>query len=1207
MRNRDIRFHRARLWYDPENRGSGSLIHSEKSSWRSGGPGGAATVSRTGMGLDIERRPKVGVAPLVPVALAVVAGIVVDRYAEPFGTATWGLLALVGVTVALACWGRLRPSNLALAVACGAVGAGWHHHRWSDLAADDLSRGASEAPRPAWVRGVVREALGVRPGEGPDESPITRAVLDVTATCDGRDWHAASGRAQVIVVGDRPDLEEGEAVEAAGSLSAVAGPLNPGEFDFRGFLRGQGIRLRLVVDSPNGVWRDPEGAGRPLWRCRGAVRRWSRDRLVGGLDPKVAPLAAALLLGRREGVDPDVNDAFARTGTTHLLAISGLHLQVLALALGLVLRMLGMGRRGAFAAVGAATVAYALLVGLMPSVVRSAAMTVAVCAAGLLDRSARPANMLAMAALVTLLLSPADLFDVGCQLSFLAVAAIVWGVGPAADRLRLGYYSLTFRFQGPESPLDALERKLGPWWLRWLRRGRLAVWSGMVVSLVVWLASWPLVALRFHVVSPIGILLNVPLVPLTSLALMAAGLSLGLSAIWAPLGAPAGWACSLLLGWTESLVRWGAGRSWGHVFVPGPPWWWVVVFYVLLAVAAAAAVGRWPVPRWAPGASLGAWVVAGLVWPSPRPRALEAEVLAVGHGLAVVVQAGDGRAFVYDCGRMRDPKVGRRIVAPALWSRGVRKIDAVVLSHPDADHYNGLPDLLDRFEVGAVLVPPGFEGPANPGAGRLLDSARARGVPVRSVVAGDRWEAAGARFSVRHPPETWGGSARDNARSVVLDVESGGRHVLLTGDLEQEGLLELARRPGPPLDALLAPHHGGRAANPEWLYLWARPSRVIVSQKPPAPGTRDALAMLDAGGIPLLRTWQRGAIGLRWTPGGVVARGFLDGRSDGRSRISDLKFPISNSRSYGLIAGRGRSAWLPGLVAALGLAVGLGACAAMAVVEWGAWALVAPGRRLIEAGDDPCPGEPIEARGADGARLAGTWHAAPGATGRTVVLVHGFAERPGALHDRVEALRHHGWNVARPDLRGYGRSEGSWTSFGGREAGDLRAWIDVLAARAGPSPVVALWGRSMGSAIAVRAAAEDARIAALVLESPYADLEATIAAWLRRARVPLPRAFALLIARRAAALAGVSLTRPRPIDLAPGVTAPTLVIHGADDRLVPLVDARHLADAFPRPAPLIEVPGAGHTDIIDVGGPDLLGRIVAFLQRSGEWRVGSGE
>jgi competence protein ComEC len=258
---------------------------------------------------------------------------------------------------------------------------------------------------------------------------------------------------------------------------------------------------------------------------------------------------------------------------------------------------------------------------------------------------------------------------------------------------------------------------------------------------------------------------------------------------------------------------------------------------------------------------------------------LEAEVLAVGHGLAVLIENGDGRAWVYDCGRMRDPGVGRRIIAPALWARGIRHIDAILLSHADADHYNGLPDLLDRFSVGEVRVPPGFAGPANPGAVRLLDAVRARGIPVRPIAAGDRWEAAGARFTVRHPPPAEGapaGRSSDNARSVVLDLEAAGRHLLLTGDLEADGLVALRARPLPPLEVMLSPHHGGRTANPRWLYDWARPALVVVSQRPPAPGTTDALAILDAGHVPLLRTWRRGAVLLRWTRGGVVARGFRD-------------------------------------------------------------------------------------------------------------------------------------------------------------------------------------------------------------------------------------------------------------------------------------------------------------------------------------------
>jgi competence protein ComEC len=217
--------------------------------------------------------------------------------------------------------------------------------------------------------------------------------------------------------------------------------------------------------------------------------------------------------------------------------------------------------------------------------------------------------------------------------------------------------------------------------------------------------------------------------------------------------------------------------------------------------------------------------------------------------------------------------------------------------HADADHYDGLPDVLDRFAIGAVLVPPGFDsGGANPGAVELLAMVRARGVPVRTLARGDRWELGQAgRVIVRHPPRDWStGMAGDNARSIVLDVAEHGRHAWLTGDLDGVGLTSLvATPPGGPVDLFLAPHHGGRTANPDWLYDWARPAQVVVSQRPPAPGSRDPLATLDARGIHLLRTWQRGAIRLRWTRLGIEARGFRDeppevdteGRSESRGRV----------------------------------------------------------------------------------------------------------------------------------------------------------------------------------------------------------------------------------------------------------------------------------------------------------------------------------
>ncbi len=567
---------------------------------------------------------------------------------------------------------------------------------------------------------------------------------------------------------------------------------------------------------------------------------------------------------------------------------------------------------------------------------------------------------------------------------------------------------------------------------------------------------------------------------------------------------------------------------------------------------------------------------------------------------------------------MGDPTVGRRIIAPALWSHGISRIDTVFLSHADQDHYNGLSDLLDRFTIGTVRIPPGFGGPANPRAVQLIHEVRAHRIPVRETSAPEAWESGGVRFTIQHPPSGWYPDASDNARSLVLDVAHGDRHLLLTGDLEQMGLIELIAhpRPDPPPDVFMAPHHGGKSANPASLYQWANPRSVIVSQRPLPVGSNDALAPLERRDLPLWRTWRDGAIRLQWTADGIVARGFL--KKADVPTDEKRSFRTSGSSSFFPIASIGP--WSsPGTIR---LAIGLGGFALgailwaiLAVVEYGAWTLIVPPRvkrGRDEGGDEATPqapglpSEPIAVRAADGANLTGRWYPAPSrtATGRTVLLLHGFADNASAWEgSRVSMLNRHGWNVAALDSRGYGHSEGPYASFGGREAGDIRAWLDALAVRiAGLPPTApvrpALWGRSMGAAIALRTAAEDHRIAALVLESPMVDLDSSVAALLRSRRLPFARHLARLITRRAAKLAGVSLSRPRPIELASNVHCATLIIHGTDDAIVPIDDARQLADALASTPRWFDVPGAGHINVISVGGDDLIDHIAAFLDEA---------
>jgi len=304
------------------------------------------------------------------------------------------------------------------------------------------------------------------------------------------------------------------------------------------------------------------------------------------------------------------------------------------------------------------------------------------------------------------------------------------------------------------------------------------------------------------------------------------------------------------------------------------------------------------------------------------------------------------------------------------------------------------------------------------------------------------------------------------------------------------------------------------------------------------------------------------------------------------------------------------------LIGLMGFTLGLISCALLAIVEYGAWALVLPPRSNHEPGgttDAPINAcatdarvdraESISVLAADGVKLAGSWHPAAGLepTGRTVILLHGFAESPRNLQaQRVAALNAHGWNAVVIDLRGYGRSEGPFASFGGRESGDVRAWLGALADRLGPAVALepVLWGRSMGAAIALRAAAESSVVTALILESPMVDLDEAVAVWLRNRRLPFRRQLARLITRRAGRIAGISLTRPRALDLAPRVSSRVLIIHGGNDTLVTEPAVRKLAAAFPNEPRFIEVPGAGHGDVIAVGGQAVIEEVMMFLDRA---------
>jgi competence protein ComEC len=505
---------------------------------------------------------------------------------------------------------------------------------------------------------------------------------------------------------------------------------------------------------------------------------------------------------------------------------------------------------------------------------RAAWIVVVSCGGILLRRPVVYANTFALAWLGVALANPADVFSAGCQLSFLAVAVLVFGLGRWVETLNDEPHSSPVpppvRFSGSLVRLlhwtfvglDPLERavdEVRPWYEsagRWLVR---SIFAAYFVNAVVWLAVMPLLARYSHLVSPIALLIGPPLVLLTSIALLS-GFGLLLLAWCPPLAAPFAWVTQWCLAGCDELVALGLRVPGGYCFVTDVPAWWLVLFYAGLLAGLTLPV-LWKDGRWA--VLLVGWLALGVAmafWPH-RPGEFRCTFVAVGHGGCTVIETTHGHVALYDAGATQGPGVSRNQIAPFLWSRGIRRIDELIVSHADLDHFNGVKELTDMFAVGRLVCTPTFAERPLAAMEQTLAALKARGIPSQIVRAGQSWQFDGVSFDVLHPPVV-GPPGKENVRSLVLLVRYEDASVLLTGDLEEAGLEQVLALPAPRIDVMQAPHHGSDKANSPVIANWARPRFVVSCQKEPL-NERQSVRMYEKLGIPFLGTWPHGTVTVR--------------------------------------------------------------------------------------------------------------------------------------------------------------------------------------------------------------------------------------------------------------------------------------------------------------------------------------------------------
>lgn len=873
-------------------------------------------------------RQTVRYRPLLVVAVCVGTGIALDRMvlpvAWPYGFACWSFLAALTLSLALLC-GRMKAQNLGvrksalggddsrglgwqrqaswwLLAALVSTGGLWQHVRWNYFSSDDLSLFAHETAGPvcieavALARPILRPAPPANPLRAMEMGPRSETMLRVQQIRDGPTWRSVSGYCKLRVAGVLSQIHAGDRLLLFGQLGKLPQMKNPGQYDWQSKERSEGRTCQLfcatsdcvtVIQASNGwslsYWIDP-------------LRTWCQQVLSRYVGPELGGLAGAILLGAREGLDPRASTSYLQTGTVHLLVVSGLHVGILASLLWSIVRLGLLPRHRVLLLTAAVIVTYAVLVGSRPPVVRATVIVVMWLLAMALGRKPSGANILAAAALVVLAWNPSELFRGGTQLSFVSVAV-------------LAAYARWMSARGPLDPLDRLLLAALPWYrraIRWILR---SFWHVIVASALIWLITMPLVAYHFHILAPIGVLISPLVWPLFTVALVA-GLGTIVCGWLPPVASLLGQVCAVCLQGLQATVQWAQGMEFGHAYVPGPPWWWLLISYAGLAwlalqwgwqpdsgqAAAGLNVGSHRGLRIGPVvrqiALVVCWLASGAWLATARAANHDSMVctfLAMGHGTCVVLELPGGQTVLYDVGSIGSPEGASRCVAAYLWSRGITHIDAIVLSHADIDHYNGIPGLLERFSVDGIYVSPHmFDKPSGvllgsdsrqPVVTKFVETRTApeylrlmiesRGVPLRVVALSDQLPATDShtRMEVLHP-DRQRVAGRDNANSILLSVEYEGWRILLPGDLESPGLEAVMAGSPYDCDVLLAPHHGSVHSNPAGFATWCNPEWVVVSGKYPGIETSMADSYRQQG-AEVVYTSTQGAIRFTLTRDGM--------------------------------------------------------------------------------------------------------------------------------------------------------------------------------------------------------------------------------------------------------------------------------------------------------------------------------------------------
>nr|WP_087990778.1 DNA internalization-related competence protein ComEC/Rec2 [Bacillus subtilis] len=657
----------------------------------------------------------------------------------------------------------------------------------------------------------------------------------VVKTPDGEKW-AASYRIQSAEEKDQLSyLEPGMACEWTGALEEPKHATVPGAFDYNEYLYRQHIHWNYSVTSIQKC-SEPVNVSYKLLSLRKDIVSFTNSLL----PPDSAGIVQALIVGDRFYVEAEVLNAYQKLGVVHLLAISGLHVGILTAGLFYIMIRIGITREKASILLLLFLPLYVMLTGAAPSVLRAALISGIYLAGSLVKWRVHAAGAICTSYIVLLLFNPYHLFEAGFQLSFAVSFSLILS---------------SSIFQHVKTSLGQLT----------------------MVSLIAQLGSLPILLHHFQQFSMISVLMNMVLVPIYTFCVLPGTIA---GVFLLILSASAGrWFFSwfdFLMSWTNRLITRIADIDVFTIIIARPAPILLFLFTVTIILMFMAIEKRSFSQLMVTGGICCAMFCLLFIYPRLSSEG-EVDMIDIGQGDSMYVGAPHQRGHVlidtggtlsYSSEPWREKQhpfsLGEKVLIPFLTAKGVKQLDALILTHADQDHIGEAETLLKHHKVKRLVIPKGFV--SEPKDEKVLQAARVEGVPIEELKRGDVLQIKDLQFYVLSPdgPDP----ASKNNSSLVLWMKTGGMSWILTGDLEKEGEQEvMSVFPNLKADVLKVGHHGSKGSTGEDFIKQLQPETAIISA---GENNRyhhphqEVLQILQRHSIRVLRTDQSGTIQYRY-------------------------------------------------------------------------------------------------------------------------------------------------------------------------------------------------------------------------------------------------------------------------------------------------------------------------------------------------------